>query len=177
MANSKRLSVRELNTVFINSLSEYVISHSAIDKKPLEIDIQMPYGVLKLRVYLYNCTNPPGGRAADEYKSQIMVPGQKKGEKGNFDYSGERIVLFCAYVQYGGTKETGVFILYDPMCHTDFSFSSNVQVKSSMIAPAFANDYCESSKTNGEIIITAIEKNLIKGIQRRIEVVSPAIER
>ncbi len=172
-----RYSIKELNALFINGLGKKVVSTSDIDKKPFIANINMPYSELSFRVYLYNCTNPPGGRPINEYKSQIIVPGQRKGMRGNFDDSGNKIVVFAAYVPYGNTEEQGVFVLYDPMCHIDFAFSSNVQIKEEAIAPALINEYWESCKSNGEIVITATPQNLFQALQRRIEVISPALLR
>lgn len=104
----KKLSKQELNKKFIEGLGDAVVWSSEDEgAAPLLIDIATPNGAeLRLRVYLYNLTNPPGGRAADEYKAQIILPGQKKKEKGNLDYSDGRLPLLAAYAQDDGD---GVF--------------------------------------------------------------------
>ena len=71
MARGKRLSKKVLNTIFLEGLGEHVVWHSDIFSSPLLVDLQ-PRN-LRLRVYLWNCTNPPGGRALDEYKIQHII--------------------------------------------------------------------------------------------------------
>ena len=66
MDKPKRLSKHDLNKTFLDGLGERVKWHSDEDSCPLLIDLSAPMQ-LKLRVYLFNCTNPPGGRALDEY--------------------------------------------------------------------------------------------------------------
>lgn len=175
MSPSKRLSIAELNNLFIQGLGDAVLHVEDQGTKPFLADVQTKGSIIKLRVYLYNCTNPPGGRASNEYKAQIIVPEQKRGERGNFDYSGDRIVIFGAFTDYGRDIGQGVFILYDPMCHIDFAYSTNVQVKDSFIAPALAHVYWEDNKSNGETVITSTVENLLYAVERRIEVVSPAL--
>lgn len=81
MAKGKRLSKQALNTIFDEGLGNHVVWHSDTSSSPLLVDLQ-PRN-LRLRVYLWNCTNPPGGRALDEYKIQVILPGQQRGERGN----------------------------------------------------------------------------------------------
>jgi len=162
----KRLRKSDLNKLFIKGLGEKVEWHSDDDGAPLLINLTAPLS-LKLRVYLYNCTNPPGGRALDEYKIQIILPGQKRDERGVLDYSDGRMPLLAAYVQEG--KE-GVFVLWDADKHEDFSYSANMQVKSDAIIGAFYTEIATITRKNNERILAVRPKYLYKAIKRRLEI-------
>ena len=167
-SGSPRLSTRELNHLFLTGLGDKARIVGEITDKPLLVDAKLPYSV-KLRVYLYNCTNPPGGRAADEYKSQIIVPGQSRGDRGNFDYSGGRLVILGAYARLTAEKDSGVFVFWDPMFHVNFAYSANIQVKSEILIRAFAEKVSYGKKTNGESIIACRYQHLQEGIDARIK--------
>lgn len=68
-----------------------------------------------------------------EFKIQLMVPGQDRGERASFDTSGGRLALVAGY-----TADEDVFILWDAGLYRDFSWSRNVQVKSDTIMQAYA---------------------------------------
>lgn len=166
-----RISTEKLNRLFVDNLGNDVEVIGSILDKPLLVNVKMPYDV-RLRVYLYNCTNPPGGRASDEYKGQIIVPGQQRNTKGNFDYSDNRIVLLGACAQMTPGEDNPIFVFWDPMCHVDFAYSANIQVKSEVLIRAFADTVSFGTKKNGEIIIACQPKNLLEGIRARISSVS-----
>jgi hypothetical protein len=89
---------------------------------------------LRLRVYLWNCTNPPGGRALDEYKIQVILPGQQRGERGQLDYSDGRLPIIGALVRDGDDVS---FAFWDADKHSDFAYSGNMQVKADVIVESF----------------------------------------
>src|SRR5438309_2343229 len=91
-----RLSVADLHQTFLDALKDLVSSHADIEEKPLEVDLKSPLPP-KLRVYMYNATYPPGGRTMGEHKIQLIVPGQERGARGNFDISGGRVPLLVGY--------------------------------------------------------------------------------
>src|SRR5260370_39298132 len=95
-SNERRLSTEELHQTFVKALASVVLSHSDVETKPLEVDLRSPLPP-KLRVYMYNATYPPGGRAMGEHKIQLIVPYQERGARGNFDGSGGRIPLLVGY--------------------------------------------------------------------------------
>lgn len=173
-SGTPRFSKYALNRIFVDALGNSVKWIGKIDEKPLLIDIAIPH-LVRLRAYLYNCTNPPGGRKSNEYKSQIIVPGQNRGERGNFDFSDDRIVILGAYAKLIEQSEDGVFVFWDTMRHANFSYSANIQVKSELLIAALAKPVCEGKKTNGEIILTAKPEFLLNAIKRRIEIVSPLL--
>lgn len=166
----KRLSTRDLNELFISSLADAINSHSDIAKKPLVLDLCKPYPrIIRLRVYLFNCTNPPGGRSPDEYKSQIIVPGQARGCRGQLDFSGDCIVILSAYASMGGTNEGGIFVLWDAMKHESFAYSANIQIKADVLYDALVHHVSEAMRDNSEIVYAARPKYLLEAVCRRIE--------
>ncbi len=168
-SDGTRLSTQEMHFFFLMALGNAVIWHGQLERKPLELDVARPYP-LRLRVYMYNCTNPPGGRPRDEYKSQLIVPNQQRGARGNFDNSDGRLVLLVAYAVLYGAPEEGVFILYDALQHADFSYSANLQVKADIINRALVEPVAIGRKTNKEIIIAAQREYLCEAIDKRITV-------
>jgi hypothetical protein len=125
-----RLTTAELNSAFIEALGDHVVAHTDLRSEPLELHLKEPYPT-RLRAYLFNATNPPGGRPTPEHKIQLMVPGQARQERGNFDYSDGYSVLLA-----GKVEDREAFILWDASLYRDFSFSANVQVKTATIRQA-----------------------------------------
>jgi hypothetical protein len=171
MVDVPRLSTAKLNSLFLKGLGDCVVYSQRTSEKPMLVDIMAPYKI-KLRVYLYNCTNPPGGRSVDEYKSQIIVPGQKRGMKGNFDFSDDRIVILGAYACLDEKAGTGVFVLWDAMFHVNFSYSANIQIKSENIVAALATEVYHGKRNNNEVVITCRGQYLKQALIDRIRTVS-----
>ena len=164
----KKLKKQELNRRFIEGLGSHVCWTSDEDSAPLLIDIRSNTGTeYRLRVYLYNLTNPPGGRATDEYKAQIILPGQQKKERASLDYSDGRFPLLVAYAQEG---KDGVFVLWDADKHDNIAFSSNIQVKSDAIIKALYKRIVRSCRTNNEIIVSARPQYLYEAIRERMSI-------
>ena len=164
----KKLKKQELNKVFLDGLGGYVKWSSEEDSAPLLIDVETQSGAeYRLRAYLFNLTNPPGGRAADEYKAQLILPGQKKKQKASLDYSDGRMPILAAYAQEGAD---GIFVLWDADMHENISFSSNIQVKSDAIIMATYRKVVCSRRTNNEIIVSARPQYLLDAIKERINI-------
>lgn len=162
----KKLSKLALNEKFIGGLGSYVESHSSTSNFPILVDLKHPYP-LRLRVYLFNCTNPPGGRPFDEYKFQVILPGQRPQQRASLDLSDGRTAIIAAYINDGSD---GFFALWDADKHEDFSYSANMQVKSDILLDAMCSRVAEVKRHNGEIVVAAKTENLIYAIRRRIEI-------
>lgn len=160
-----RLSQAELHRLFLAALSGQVAYHSDEKIKPLEVDCYAPLPAL-LRVYIYNATDPPGGRTLGEHKIQLIVPGQPRGEIGNFEYSEERIPLLVGYVAH-----SSVFVLWDAGCYRNFSYSRNVQVKAETVHAAFCGEVVIQKRrlrTGMETVIACRGEKLTKAIELRM---------
>jgi hypothetical protein len=163
--SDERLTVRELHDTFLDALADRVALHSDLEDKPLEVDLKTPLPP-KLRVYMYNATHPPGGRTMGEHKIQLIVPGQERGRRGNFDSSDGRIPLLVGYRQ-----NLGIFILWDAECYIDFAYSRNVQVNPETIYEAFAQGIGRQERRlwtqATETVITADARHLADAILER----------
>jgi hypothetical protein len=127
------LPKEELNSRFIASLGTAIEVQGSVDASPLTLRILGTQPRL-CRAYLFNATNPPGGRpdgAGAEHKINLRLQGQARDARANFDFSGDALVVLGGYVD-----ELDVFVLWDSSLYRDFSFSTNVQVKSAVLAEA-----------------------------------------
>ena len=165
MAKGKRLSKQALNTIFVEGLGDHVVWHSDTSSSPLLVDLQ-PRN-LHLRVYLWNCTNPPGGRALDEYKIQVILPGQQRGERGQLDYSDGRLPIIGALVRDGDDVS---FAFWDADKHSDFAYSGNMQVKADVIVESLCTKVSETGRNNNERIVCARPQYLYDAIIRRMDI-------
>jgi excisionase family DNA binding protein len=129
---SERVSQVELHRRFVAALGDRVTRHAQLERKPLELDLHAPLPS-RARIYLFNATRPPGGRPMGEHKVQLIMPGQRRGERGQFDQGDGRIVILAGYA-----AEEDVFILWDAGLYPDFAWSRNVQVRAETIIEAAA---------------------------------------
>ena len=169
---SKRLSQEELHQRFVDGLgSDFVRGRGPLDEKPFALDLIAPLPQ-RVRIYLFNATRPPGGRPLGEHKVQLIVPGQKRPERGNFDRSNGRIVLLSGYC-----AEEDVFILWDAGLYLDFAWSRNVQVKSETIIQASAGKIATQERrlrprnmpASTETLVAARADLLVAGLLERIK--------
>ena len=137
---TRRVSQVELHRRFLAALGDGVRSHAELDSKPLEAKLASPLPP-RIRLYIFNATRPPGGRPLGEHKIQLIVPGQGRDERGNFDQSGGCIVLLAGYA-----AEEDVFVLWDAGLYSDFAWSRNVQVKAPTIIEATAGKIAEQER-------------------------------
>ena len=160
-------SKEQLNKMFIEDLGERVEWHSGLTSKTLLVDLINPRK--KLRVYLFNCTCPPGGRALDEYKVQLIIEGQKRGERGRLDFSDERFVLISGFASPFADKKDGIYVMWDPMFHTEFAYSANLQCYLDPMLQALSQDVVTCEKRgNKETIVVAKRTKLSSAIEKRI---------
>ena len=127
-----RLETSDLNARFLAALGNSVVRADPVNSPVLTLELAPPLPAA-LRVYLFNSTNPPGGRVTPEHKIQLMVPGQGRADRGNFDTSGGRSVVAAGYVQ-----DLDVYVLWDASLHRDFAFSTNAQVRTERVLQAAA---------------------------------------
>lgn len=169
---TERVTQEELHRRLVGALgSASVRSHSTWDAKPFEMDLAPPLPQ-RVRVYMYNATRPPGGRPLGEHKVQLIVPGQRRGQRGSFDNGDGRIVLLVGYA-----AEEDVFILWDAGLYTDFAWSRNVQVKAETIIQASAGKLATqerqlrppSGRSIVETVLAIKPRSLGEAIVRRME--------
>lgn len=156
----------ELNRRFVDALGALVVDVDDPDAPVLTLRCRSPLPH-RLRVYIFNATNPPGGRPTPEHKIQLMVPGQRRDQRGNFDFSGGQHVLVVGY-----TQEYDVFILWDAELHRDFAFSKNAQIRTETVKTA-VNDrtvvtQARTLKLGPEMVIAAPSSLLVEAISLRV---------
>lgn len=166
-----RISQTEMHERLIAALGKRVLRHGPTSAKPLEIDLggQLP---VRIRVYMFNATRPPGGRPTGEHKVQLIVPGQRRGERGSFDHGDDRVVLLVGYV-----AEEDVYVLWDAGLYSNFAWSRNVQVKVETIIEAtagkLATQFRQLRPAEGpaivETLLAAPTERLAEAIDTRIQ--------
>ncbi|RWP98755.1 helix-turn-helix domain-containing protein [Mesorhizobium sp.] len=170
-ALSDRLTQLDLHRHFITMLGKGVTSHSALSQKPLELDLASPFPG-RVRIYLFNATRPPGGRPLGEHKVQLIMPGQRRDERGSFDHGDGRMVFLVGYA-----AEEDVFVLWDAGLYPDFAWSRNVQVKAETIVEASAGKLATQQRhlrpADGqavtETLLAAPASRLVEAMQRRVQ--------
>lgn len=168
---TERLPQEDLHLRFVGALGNLVRSHESFVSKPFAADLAPPLPQ-RVRVYMYNATRPPGGRPLGEHKVQLLVPGQRRGQRASFDNTGGRIVLLIGYA-----AEEDTFILWDAGLYTDFAWSRNVQVKAETIIRACAGKLAtqerqlrpRSGRATVETVLAAKPRLLAEAIVRRME--------
>jgi excisionase family DNA binding protein len=168
---TERQAQPELHRRLIKALGPSVLMHTSVDIKPLDLDLLAPLPQ-KVRAYLYNLTRPPGGRPLGEHKVQLIVPGQRRGDRASFDNSGGRIVLLLGYA-----AEEDIFVLWDAGLYSDFAWSRNVQVKSETIIAATAGRLATQERqlrpsqgtSTTETVLAVKPRLLCEAINRRMQ--------
>lgn len=177
---TEKMGQDELHNAFVKALGPYVAAVlTGCEEKPLELDLKSPLPH-RVRVYLYNATRPPGGRPLGEHKVQLIVPGQRRGDRGNFDNRDGRIVLLVGYA-----VEDDVFVLWDSGLYVDFAWSRNVQVKVSTIVRASAGNIATQDRhlrppnapSVTETVVAAASEQLVEAIQERIRLTRERMSR
>lgn len=164
MAN--RLNVSQLNALLIHDLGDQFIVKSDPARKPLLFTPKNNPDVT-FKAYVYNCTNPPGGRTLDEYKIQLILPDQKRGERGFLDESDGSFILIIGYAIYDA-NDNGVWVIWETSRHRDFAYSANLQVKmGSLIETITKKVYSIKKPGNGEYILVSDRNSLNEAIALR----------
>lgn len=168
---SQRLSQEGLHRRLVDALGPAVVHHAPWEAKPFELDLAAPLPQ-RARVYMYNATRPPGGRPLGEHKVQLIMPGQRRGDRGSFDNGGGRIVILVGYA-----AEEDVFVLWDAGLYSNFAWSRNVQVRAETIIAASAGKVATQERllrppdqrAAREIVLAVKPRLLAEAIVKRME--------
>ena len=157
---------RALHESLLRPLGSLVIAHSDLGRKPLLLDLRLPWPP-RLRLYMYSLVDGAGSQRPTEYKAVLRVPGQKPGDYGSFDHSGGRIALLVGY-----RADLDVFVLWDASLHPEFKNGGNIQVKHETVHNAAGSGRAEQSRTLAsgsiEIVIACQSPELINAIDDRV---------
>ena len=159
-----RLSTTELQDRFVAAVGPTALIAASMDASgELVVELRPPLPS-RVRVYIYNATDPPGGRPTPEHK--IQLTGQRRGERGELDWSGVDLVLLCGYV-----AEHDVFVFWDAALHIDFAYSKNLQVRTANVRDAAASGVRVRQnrrlQTGMEVVICAPSQTVIEAIGER----------
>ena len=160
------LSKPELHERFLAAIGSGAVVSAATDAAGELVVELCPPLPRRVRVYIYNATNPPGGRSTPEHKIQLILANQGRGQRGNFDRSEVEFVLLCGYV-----PEEDVFVFWDAALHVDFAYSKNLQVRSENVAGAAAAGVTvrqeRSLRTESETVICVPSRLVADAIAER----------
>lgn len=159
-----RLSTIELHHRFVAAVgTKALIAEHTGPTGELVVELHPPLPN-RVRVYIFNATNPPGGRSTPEHK--IQLTGQGRDERGDLNWSGADLVLLCGYV-----PQHDVFVFWDAAMHVDFAYSKNLQVKTANIETAAASRQRvrqnRQLRTGMEVVICAPSHLVIETIFER----------
>ena len=167
----ERFTTKELNELFVNDIGSFIIDTGNLSAKPLIVRLASPF-LCKFKVYMFNCTCPPGGRSADEYKSQLIIEGQKRNNRGYLDDTDGTIILLIGYATPFENKYDGVYVLWDAEEHRIFAYSANLQTKLDLILQTTYKDIVLQTKKSGEIVVLSNRKNLKDALLKRLRLYS-----
>ena len=160
-----RLPKAELHKQFIKALGPALATASTDTAGELVVRLRPPLPQ-RIRVYIYNATNPPGGRPTPEHKIQLGLTGQRRDERRDLDWSGVDLVLLCGYVD-----EHNVFVFWDASMHINFPHSKNLQVKTANVQTAAASGVRVRQdrrlQTGMEVVICAPIQLVVEAIAER----------
>ena len=164
----EKLTQRELHRLFLEDISSYAEDIEDTGHKPLRMHLKHPYN-RDIKAYIWNCTAPPGGRTIDEYKVQLILENQKRGERGSFDDS-DGTVLIVGFAIPLIDQNMGLWTLFELDKHRDFAYSANIQVYLRQLLKAFETDVYTCQKHNKETVVICTRKHLPDALSKRFSI-------
>lgn len=164
-----RMAQKELHSLFLQDIG--MCAEDIIDtgRKPLILHLGYPFS-RDLKAYIFNCTAPPGGRSIDEFKVQLILDGQKRGERGHFDTSDGRTSLIVGYSNPFFDLNSGIWVLFELDKHMEFAYSANIQVYLRQLLPALEKKVHVCQKQNKEILVISQRKYLLDALRERFDI-------
>ncbi len=166
---SIRLKQRELHKRFLQDIGENVSSVEDNGCKPLMCRLTTSFN-RNIKAYIFNCTAPPGGRSMDEYKVQLILQNQKRGERGAFDDSDGRTILIIGDACIFDEPDTGLWVLFELDKHREFAYSANIQIYLRQLLKALETDVFVYKKHNDEVVVIAKRKYLKEALHERFKI-------
>lgn len=166
---SIRLTQGELHSLFLKDLGNYATNVEDKGFKPLKMYLKYPFN-RKVDAYIFNCTAPPGGRSADEWKIQLILRNQKRGQRGNFDDSDGSTILIIGYACLFDDKSSGLWVLFELDKHKEFAYSANIQIYSRQLLKALESGMYVYKKQNDEIVVISEREDLARALEKRFTI-------
>ena len=136
--------------------------------KPLDLRCRPPLPP-SLRAYIFNCTDHPSERRPGDYRIQLRLAGQRRGQRGKLALDPGVLVLLAGYV-----AEFDVFVLWDAIAHSEFPYSKGIQVGASAVHYAAVHgigsqrrDVRGNGTRYGEHVVTVRTDRLSEGVLSR----------
>lgn len=163
-----RLKQRELNNLFIEHIGAHVDVIGDRNKKPLYLNLGAPY-FRTVIAYIYNCTNPLGGRNPGEYKIQ-MTDGPR-GKKICYDDPKGRTVLMVGYAEIVlGDMVEHEWVLFETAKHRIVAYSANIQIYLHQLLRALNQEIAVCVKGNKETVVIARSQYLPQALEKRFDI-------
>ncbi|KHM52065.1 hypothetical protein SAMN02745671_01275 [Anaerovibrio lipolyticus DSM 3074] len=166
---STRLTQKELHSLFLQDIGVYADAVMDNGRKPLRLHLKYPFN-RDIKAYIFNCTAPPGGRSIDEFKVQLILDGQKRGERGRFDTSDIGTVLIVGYAAPFIDVLSGIWVLFELDKHMEFAYSANIQVYLRQMLPALEKNVYVCQKHNKEILVISQRQYLLDALIERFNI-------
>lgn len=160
------LTKRALNEQILAAANPWGRITGPIDEVPLLVDVD---GLGRFAMYAFTLTAPPGGRPVGEYKVQLILPGQGRGNRGRLEPPAGRFAVIV-----GWSREEEVFVLWDAYAHLSFAYSQNLQIKGDAVWLARTDGlHSWSRKLRGgrgvEEVIVCRSDRLQQGLVQRLQ--------
>jgi hypothetical protein len=158
------LTKEELHQAILDALGPEVEDHGSLTTVPFSLK---PRRILKLAVWAFTVTSPPGGRHPLESKIQLIAPGQRRDERGHLRTPDDE--SFSILLGYKPEEE--LFVLWDAYRHDGFAFSKNVQVRAQPLLDAITFGIGRMTRqlaSGEELIIAARADHLYEALRERV---------
>lgn len=163
-----KLKQRELNDLFIKNIGANVDIIGDRNKRPLYLKLGAPY-FRTVMAYIYNCTDPPGGRSVGEYKIQ-MTDGPR-GQKFHYEDPQGRTILLVGYATIAlGNAQEHEWVLFETAKHRVVAYSANIQIYLHQLLRALDQKVAVCVKRNKETVVIARPQYLPEALEKRFEI-------
>lgn len=160
------LSQAHLHKKILEALAADQISEQGdMDAVPFMLKID---GMGTVAFYAFTLTSPPGGRPTGEYKIQLMLPKQPRGQRGQISPPPGTFGIVVGYA-----PNEAVFTLWDAYAHQSFAYSQNLQVPGEAVwlTQVSGIHTCERHLRGGrgvETVVVCRADHLLEGIEARL---------
>jgi hypothetical protein len=161
------VSKQDIHRRILTQLGSSVLCCGEINTVPFKLQIK---NIGSLAFYAFSLLESRTlTRPESEYRIQLVVPGQKRTEKGNFAFIANSFSILL-----GWSPENDVFILWDAYAHKAFSYNQNIQVKREIVWLAKSRGIatCERNLKNGngrEIVVACLTECIEEAVYQRIK--------
>jgi len=163
-----RLKQSQLHKLFLQDLDGFTDHVQDTGRKPLKFHLKYPFN-RDIKAYIFNCTGPPGGRSIDEWKIQLILENQKRGERGGFDDSDGTTILIVGYANVFD-HDNGLWVLFELDKHREFAYSANIQIYLRQLLKAVDSGIFVHKKHNKETVVISKRKHLKEALEKRFDI-------